>query len=183
MSTFNTISALKEGDSSVFSDLFNEYHQKVYFYVLSKAHSSYIAEEATQITFIKLWDYRHRLDESEPISKLIFHIARATTIDLLRKEAVKGRFLKQEKPETSNTRSISDAIEARELLLQVRQAVSNMPPVRRKVFELSRYEFKSYKEIADQLSLSVKTVENHMSLAINYLRNVLLLLLLLWYLI
>jgi RNA polymerase sigma-70 factor (ECF subfamily) len=179
MSTFNTIAALREGDSSVFSDLFNEYHQKVYFYVLSKTHSTYIAEEATQITFIKLWDYRHRLDESEPVSKLIFHIAKATTIDLLRKEAVKGRFLKQEKPVESSTRSISDTIEAKEQLRQIREAVRNMPPVRRKVFELSRYEFKSHKEIAAQLSLSVKTVENHMSLAISYLRNLLLLLLLL----
>lgn len=179
MSTFNTIAALKEGDSSVFGDLFNEYHQKVYFYVLSKTHSTYIAEEATQITFIKLWDYRHRLNESEPVSKLIFHIARATTIDLLRKEAVKGRFLKGEKPDEPSTSSISEVVEAREQLQRIREAVRNMPPVRRKVFELSRYEFKSHKEIAEQLSLSVKTVENHMSLAINYLRSLLLLLLLL----
>ena len=178
MSTFNKISALKEGDSSVFSDLFNEYHRKVYFYVLSKTHSSYIAEEATQITFIKLWDYRQRLEESEPVSKLIFHIAKATFIDLLRKEAVKERILKQEKPVESDTASIFDTIEARELLIRIRKVVHNMPPMRRKVFELSRYEFKSHKEIADQLSLSVKTVENHMSLAINHLRNLLLVLLL-----
>lgn len=183
MSTFNTISALKEGDPSVFSDIFNEYHRKVYFYVLSKTHSPYIAEETTQITFIKLWDYRHKLDESEPVSRLIFHIARATSIDLLRKEAVKGRFLKQEQQDESDTINISDTIEAREQLIRVRKAVNSMPPVRRKVFELSRYEFKSYKEIAAQLSLSVKTVENHMSLAISYLRSVLLLLFLLLYLI
>lgn len=180
MSTFNTISALKEGNASVFSDIFNEYHRKVYFYILSKTHSPYIAEETTQITFIKLWDYRHQLNESEPVSRLIFHIARATSIDLLRKEVVKGRFLKQERPPEADTRNISDTIEAREMLLRVREAVTHMPPVRRKVFELSRYEFKSYKEIADQLSLSVKTVENHMSLALSYLRNLLLLLLLLF---
>jgi RNA polymerase sigma-70 factor (family 1) len=179
MSTFK-ISALKEGDSSVFSEIFNEYHRKVYFYVLSKTHSAYIAEETTQITFIKLWDYRQRLEESEPVSKLIFHIAKATFIDLLRKEAVKERFIKQEKQLESE--SIAETIQARELLMQIRQVVHNMPPMRRKVFELSRYEFKSYKEIADQLSLSVKTVENHMSLALNHLRNRLLLLLLLLYL-
>ncbi len=55
-----------------------------------------MAEEVTQITFIKLWNYRQNLDESEPVGKLIFHIARATTIDLFRKEAVRGRILKQE---------------------------------------------------------------------------------------
>jgi RNA polymerase sigma-70 factor (ECF subfamily) len=178
MCTFNTISALKEGDTSAFSDLFHEYHRKVYFYVLSKTHSSYIAEEATQITFIKLWNYRQQLDESGPVSRLIFHIAKATFIDLLRKEAVKDRFLQQEQPGEADTGSTFDVIQSKELLLRIRQVVQEMPPMRRKVFELSRYEFKSYKEIADQLSLSVKTVENHMSLAISYLRNMLLLLLL-----
>lgn len=148
--------------------------------MLSKTHSAYLSEEATQITFIKLWDYRQQLDESQPVSRLIFHMARTTAIDLLRKEAVKGRFLKQEGAEGKTT-NISDAIEAREMMLRVREMVQNMPPVRRKVFELSRYEFKSYKEIAEQLSLSVKTVENHMSLALSYLRNLLLLLLLLLY--
>jgi len=178
MYTFNTIAALKEGDTLVFSELFHEYHRKVYLFVLSKTHSEYIAEETTQITFIKLWNYRQQLDEATPVNRLIFHIARTTCIDLLRKEAVKGRLLKQEKPGEADTWNISDVVEARELLQQIKDVVRNMPPVRRKVFELSRYEFKSYKEIAEQLSLSVKTVENHMSLALSYLRNFLLLLLL-----
>ena len=173
------IAALKKGDSSVFSDLFHEYHRKVFLYVLSKTHSQYIAEEATQITFIKLWDYRLQLDESQPVSRLIFHIAKATAIDLLRKEAVRDRYKNEEKPPEAAANNVVDSVEARELLLQVRQVIHNMPPVRRKVFELSRYEFKSYKEIARQLSLSVKTVENHISLAISQLRNFLLLLLLL----
>ena len=179
MSTFSKIAALKEGDTSVFSEIFNEYHRKVYLFVLSKTHSQYIAEEATQVTFIKLWNYRQHLDESEPVSKLIFHIARATCIDLIRKEAVRGKLLKLDNPQEPSTGNISEAVEAKELQQQIGNMVRNMPPVRRRVFELSRYEFKSYKEIAELLSLSVKTVENHMALAIKHLRNFLILFLLL----
>lgn len=180
MSTFHTIAALKNGDTSVFSEIFNEYHRKVYLYVLSKTHSEYIAEEVTQITFIKLWNYRQNLDESEPVSKLIFHIARATCIDVFRKEAVRGRVLKPENnPTEAGASNSAEAVEVKELQQQIKQVVGNMPPVRRRVFELSRYEFKSYKEIAALLSLSVKTVENHMTLAIRQLRNLLMLLLLL----
>jgi len=177
MSTFQTISALREGDPTALSDLFNEYHQKVYFYVLSKTHSPYIAEETTQITFIKLWNYRQQLDETEQVSKLIFRIARTTFIDLLRKETLKERHLQH--PTNTETGNIFDVIVSRELMQRLREGVENMPPMRRKVFELSRYEFKTHKQIADQLSLSVKTVENHMSLALNHLRQLLLLLLLL----
>ncbi|GAA0544517.1 RNA polymerase sigma-70 factor [Chitinophaga japonensis] len=178
MSTFNTIAALKEGDTSVFSELFNEYHRKVYLYVLSKTHSRYLAEETTQITFIKLWDYRQQLDESKPVSSLIFRIASATLIDLFRKEAVKARFLQQERPGEAGSWNSSEAVEAKELQQRIRHVVRNMPPVRRRVFELSRYEFKSYKEIAELLSVSVKTVENHMALAIKHLRDFLVVLLL-----
>lgn len=181
MSTFSTIAALKEGDTSVFSELFNEYHRKVYLYVLSKTHSQYIAEEATQITFIKLWNYRQQLNESEPVSKLIFHIARATCIDLFRKEAARSRLQqKQDPPIETGTGNVSEAVEVKELHRKIKDVVRNMPPVRRRVFELSRYEFKSYKEIAELLSLSVKTVENHMALAIKHLRNFLLLLVILY---
>jgi RNA polymerase sigma-70 factor (ECF subfamily) len=182
MSTFKTISALKEGDPSAFSDIFHEFHRKVYCYVLSKTHSPYIAEETTQITFIKLWNYKQRLDDSETVDRLIFRIAKATFIDLLRKETIKERYLHQETAEKTYTGNIIDTIASKELMLRLRQGVQEMPPMRRKVFELSRYEFKSYKEIAEQLSLSVKTVENHMSLALSYLRELLLFLLLLNYL-
>jgi RNA polymerase sigma-70 factor (family 1) len=168
------ISALREGNPSAFSDIFHEYHEKVYFYVLSKTHSPYIAEETTQITFIKLWNYRQQLDETEEVSKLIFRMAKTTFIDLLRKETVKERLLQH--PANPESGNIFDTIVSRELMVRIREGVQNMPPMRRKVFELSRYEFKSHKEIADQLSLSVKTVENHMSLALSYLRQLLLLL-------
>ncbi len=80
----------------------------------------------------------------------------------------------------TGTATSAEAVEVKELQRQIKQLVHDMPPVRRRVFELSRYEFKSYKEIAELLSLSIKTVENHMSLAIKHLRNLLTLLLLIY---
>ncbi len=174
------IAALKEGNTTVFKELFNDYHLKVYLYVLSKTNSQYIAEETTQITFIKLWDYRLQLNESQEVGKLLFHIARTTCIDLLRKDMVRDRLLKQEKLTGNDTLHISDTIEVKELQQRISHVVDNMPPVRKRVFELSRYEFKSYKEIAEMLSLSVKTVENHIALAIKHLKKSLILLILLF---
>ena len=173
----NTIAAIKEGDALIFSQLFEEYHQKVYFFTLSKTHSPFLAEETTQLTFIKLWHYRASLDETMPISRQIFRIAKTTCIDLLRKEAVKAKLVQAGQQQATPVHSITDHFDAKELQQQLAQAVQKMPPVRRKVFELSRYEFKSHKEIAQMLSLSVKTVENHIALAIKQLRHFLMLLL------
>jgi RNA polymerase sigma-70 factor (ECF subfamily) len=171
MYPLNTTAAIKEGDALIFSELFNEYHQKVYFYTLSKTHSPYIAEETTQLTFIKLWNYRASLDETLPISRQIFRIAKTTCIDLLRKEANQAKLLQANSRRLTTEQSVTDAFDVKELQQQLAQAVQNMPPVRRKVFELSRYEFKSHKEIAQLLSLSVKTVENHIALAIKQLKH------------
>lgn len=169
MSLPNSIAAIKEGDALIFSEIFNEYHQKVYFYTLSKTHSSYIADETTQLTFIKLWHYRASLDESMPISRQIFRIAKTTCIDLLRKEANQAKLLNVHREQAEI--AVTETVEAKELQHRMVHVVQNMPPVRRKVFELSRYEFKSHKEIAQLLSLSVKTVENHIALAIKQLRH------------
>jgi RNA polymerase sigma-70 factor (family 1) len=171
MYPLNMIAAIKEGDALIFSELFNEYHHKVYFYTLSKTHSPYIAEETTQLTFIKLWQYRANLDETLPISRQIFRIAKTTCIDLLRKETSQSKLLHTKNGRPATELPVTDAFEVKEMQQQLAHAVQNMPPVRRKVFELSRYEFKSHKEIAQLLSLSVKTVENHIALAIKQLRH------------
>jgi RNA polymerase sigma-70 factor (family 1) len=179
MGSINTIAAIREGDAFIFSELFNEYHQKVYFYILSKSHSQYLAEETTQLTFIKLWKYRASLDESLPVSQQVFRIAKTTFIDLLRKEAVQLKLLQAHSTARTAVNQVAETVETKELQQQLAAAVQNMPPVRRKVFELSRYEFKSHKEIAQLLSLSVKTVENHIALAIKQLKHFLVLLIVL----
>lgn len=178
MILFNPIAALKEGDEVVFSDLFKEYHEKVYFYILAKTHSGYLAEETTQLTFIKLWNYRNNLDESLSLSIQIFRIAKTTCIDLLRKEACRSKLSIAAKNFQVVFNNVSESIEEKELQKKLTDIVKQMPPMRKKVFELSRFDSRSHKEISQILSISVKTVENHITLAIKQLRHFLTILLL-----
>jgi RNA polymerase sigma-70 factor (family 1) len=164
------IAALKQNDTFTFNELFHEYHQKVYFLVLSRSKSSYIAEETTQLTFIKLWNYRHHLDESLPLSQQIFRIARTTLIDVLRKDATYSA-MKQHIQSSSEHSDGFVAMELKELNDTLRETIQKLPPVRRKVFELSRNHYLSHKEISKLLSLSIKTVETHISLALKQLRH------------
>jgi RNA polymerase sigma-70 factor (family 1) len=167
-----TIAALKEGDEFIFGEIFNEFHQKVYYYILSKSKSGYLAEEVTQVTFIKLWNNRARLDESIPLSSQVFQIAKTTCIDLLRKKANQLAFIAAAKADQLSANNVSEGLDRRELQYKLDQEVQKMPPMRRKIFELSRFESKTYKEIAQLLSLSEKTVENHIGLALKQLRRI-----------
>lgn len=168
----NVVAYIKQGDLVIFKEVFQQYHQKLYFYVLSKTKSSFYAEEVVQITFIKLWQYRASLNDDISIDEQIFRIAKTTLIDQLRKQdSFYKLFAVIKNKDQSEPNQALTNFDQRELQQKLQTALSHMPPMRRKVFELSRVQGLSYKEIAAHLSLSEKTVENHIGHALKQLRH------------
>ncbi|CAL1517991.1 sigma-70 family RNA polymerase sigma factor [Chitinophaga sp. MM2321] len=163
----NTVIAIRQGDRVIFETVFQEYYEKLYLYVLHKTNSRYIAEECTQLTFIKLWQYRASLSEELSISIQLFRIARTTMIDQLRKKTTVALPIY----DISAGDEIWGGLHEKELNSQLVQVLQKMPPVRKKVFEMSRFKGMSAREIAAELSISVKAVEYHITQAIKYLRN------------
>lgn len=170
----NVVTAIKNGDHFVFQQVFNQYHEKLYFFILEKTRSEYLSEEVVQITFIKLWRYRQSLNENFTISTQIFRIATTSLIDLKRKQYNNDVMMKelfsQQDSEISNT-STANKIDEKELREKITGIIYNMPAVQRRVFEMSKLEGLSYKEIAEALSISVKTVEVHISRALKRIRE------------
>jgi len=170
----NTVAHIKKGDLPVFNQVFHQYHEKLYYYVFSKTRSSFCAEEVVQLTFIKLWQYRENLNETISIDAQIFRIAKTTLIDQLRKINYSEKLLalQQKTGDGFATNKAESNMRRQELYRQLQEAIAEMPPVRRKVFEMSRLSGLSYREIADRLSISVKTVENHINHALKHIRHI-----------
>ncbi len=172
----NTIAALKDGDQLVFDQVFYQYHGNVYAYVLNKTNSVYLAEETTQLTFIKLWQSRKNLNEELSLFTQLFRIARTTMIDLIRKQ--NNNQLHTSQLTVVNERNdVWEKVSERELHERMHASLNDMPDVRRKVFEMSRVKGMSYKAIANELSISVKTVESHIYQAIKQLKHLITILL------
>jgi RNA polymerase sigma-70 factor (ECF subfamily) len=171
----NIVSDIKQGDLWVFEQVYNQYHQKLYFYLLNKTESAFYAEEITQISFIKLWQYREHLNENISIEMQIFRIAKTSFIDHLRKintsEKKISMFKKSNKNFAMNGGLVN--LETEELSKKLQALLSQMPPARREVFEMSRIQGLSHKEIAMRQSVSVKTVENHINHSLKQIRKVL----------
>jgi RNA polymerase sigma-70 factor (family 1) len=168
----NVVAHIKQGDVFVFNQVFHQFHQKLYFYVLSKTKSSYCAEETVQITFIKLWQHRESLNENISIDAQIFRIAKTTLIDQLRKQHYSDKITALlAGKETSQSNEAISNLQQQELKQKLQTALSQMPPARKRVFEMSRLQGLSHKEIAARLSLSEKTVENHINLALRQIRE------------
>jgi len=166
-----TIRSLREGDRVVFRQVFDEYHARVYAYVYKKTASSYMAEETMQLTFVKLWNYRQSLKPELTLFTQIFRIASTTMIDLLRSEEKKQNALQSIKRQTDFRLDPLQSMEENLLKKKVNVLVRQMPTMQKRVFEMSRFEEKSYREIAHALSISIKTVETHISRALKFLRQ------------
>jgi RNA polymerase sigma-70 factor (family 1) len=167
------VKELKAGDEHYFKQVFDQYHQKLYFFILYKTRSEYIAEEVVQMAFTKLWQCRHTLQEEYAISTQLFRIATTVLIDFLRKynhkDVITGGLdvLNAEKGVDSTNEKMSGA----ELQKRISEAVNDLPPVRRQVFEMSREQGMSHREIAATLCVSSKTVEAHIYKALKQIKK------------
>jgi RNA polymerase sigma-70 factor (family 1) len=162
------VNELRRGSHEAYCDVYDDYHVKLYQYVLRYTGSSYLAEETVQLSFIKLWEKREGLSDDYPVSIQLFRIAKSTLIDLLRKEGLRKT---QELQDTIVPETFSERIIQKEELGQVLSAIEELPQQSRRVFELSRMEEMSHKEISHLLSISTKTIEGHITKAIKYIRS------------
>ena len=164
---------LKDGNEFHFRQVFDQYHQKLYFFILYKIKSEYIAEEVVQMAFTKLWQCRKTLQEEYTISTQLFRIATTILIDFLRKYNNKDAItagldaVDMEKGVDSTNEKMRGA----ELQKQISEAVNDLPPVRKQVFEMSREQGMSHREIAETLSVSSKTVETHIYKALKQIKK------------
>lgn len=167
-----SIAEIRSGDEASFTEVFNLYYAKVYHHFLKKTRSSATAREAAQLTFIKLWEFRHTLSEAVSLDTQIFHIASGALIDYLRRENTQRKKVREASGllEDEGGGGHDRSFESSDYLVSLTRSLS---PARKKVFILSRIHGHSYKEIAEQLSISLKTVEDHMVKALRQIRSML----------
>jgi RNA polymerase sigma-70 factor (ECF subfamily) len=164
---------IKAGDLESFRTAYQLYHEKLFFYVVRHTRSTYLAEETVQMTFIKCWENKENLSSDVQLSQQLFRIAKSTLIDLLRKESRRKTHLTSLLHQSAPPTVQNPDLQKKEELSLVFDTIEQMAPVRREVFKLSRLDGYSHKEIATRLSISPKTVENHIGRAIRQLKDAL----------
>lgn len=166
------VELLKQDDFSAFNALFKKYAESLYAFALSITREPYIAEEITQLVFLKIWEKRARIEEHLSFKSFVFSITYSETISWLRKEKSEKRKMEL----WGNVASFSSnetnyAIEFNNIQELANQVIETLPEKRKEIFKLSREQGYSNKEIAAQLNVSVKTVENQISAALKTLRE------------
>ena len=163
---------VKNGDEVAFELVFYRYKGKLYDFIRRSLPADHDAESMVQDTFTKLWINRHQLDPAKSLNAFLYTIARNEIYGQLRKLLVRRKYLEELSFSVSNLgASTEQHLEYVELMHLVAQLVKEMPEKRRAIFELSRNEGLSYKEIAQQLGISENTVDSQIRKALDYLKE------------
>lgn len=155
-----------------FKALFDLYAPKIYSFGNSYLKSAHDAEELVQEVFIRIWNQRESLDDSKNIKAYIFKTAVNLIYDQLRKRKLERLYTELSMfQQTEEDNSTSDYVMLNDLQNQINTLIAQMPEQRRLVFTLSRVEGLSYDEIAQQLNISKRTVENQIYRAMTFLKE------------
>ena len=166
------ITTLRAGDIAAFEMLFRTYYQSLCNYAYTFVRDREEAEEVVQSTFMNVWEKRDNLTIHTGVKPYLYAMVRNACLNLLKHEKIKQRHAEMEIASGERSiESVSRTVEASELEHRIVNAMSKLPEQCRLVFKLSRFEDLKYAEIADQLNISVKTVENQMGKALRVMRE------------
>ena len=164
---------VKESDKGAFHQLFSDYYDTLFRFVIYRVHDSDLAEDITQETFLRVWKNREKITPDKSFFSLIARIGTNLCYDHFRHIEVRNRHKNQipdfAKSHYDNPQAITDL----EILQEKIQELVNkeLPEKCRNIFILSRIEGKTNAEIAGILSLSIRTVENQIYRALKILKK------------
>lgn len=156
-----------------FEYIYSTYSGSIYNFVMRMTSGNkYLAEEITQVTFVKLWEKLGTLNNEAAMLSYMFTIARNLFLNKCERETIEyvyyNYILRYSTEQDNTTERHLNEVFLNDFLLKV---INELPPQQKKVFSLSKIEGRSNKEIAEEMRLSTNTVERHMSLALRHIRS------------
>ena len=160
------------GVEDLFEQVFKSHFKSLHSYACTIMKDPMPAEEIVQNIFLKLWEKKEEITIKENISVYLYRAVHNESLNYLRHRKVRSAYqsyamrqhkqTEQEKP--------AEKVVMKELEKKLEIALQELPEQCRTIFQLSRFEDLKYREIADRLGLSVKTIENQMGKALKLLR-------------
>ena len=180
MTEDQTIDKINKGDINAFQYLYTEFYPSLCIYAKSITRDKEIAQEIVQDVYIKLWEQQGHLKNVVSIKLYLFISVRNHCINYLKHLLVITRFnaqylqkLKDAQDFYLLTQETGESLMiAKELKEKVFKEIEFLPEQCRKILKMSRFEGLKHSEIADILGISINTVHNQISIALEKLKMV-----------
>lgn len=167
------IDRLKKDDKKALAELYNAYWQPLFISSYNLLKDKELCEEIVQNVFIDLWNNREKIQIKISINSYLYACIRYKVFGQFRKKKMIKVELFDDLKKRFQYATPETKIIHKELVEQIDAIVETLPKKCRKVYRLSRNEQLSHKEIANQLNISTKTVENHITIALKAIREAL----------
>ncbi|PKD18670.1 hypothetical protein APR41_17840 [Salegentibacter salinarum] len=168
---------LKKGEHTAYETLFRLYFDRLFYFAKSYLEDEDEAKEITQNVFFKFWKSRNSLSIDSNLNAYLFRMTKNECLDYFKHQKVRANYQDNIKKERAalNQSSLQDhpdllLIET-ELEAKVSQILDELPPRCKQIFIKSRFEGLKYKEIANEMNISIKTVEHQIAKALRLFRR------------
>ena len=159
---------LKQGDKKAFRAIFDAYYKRLYAFSIKYVEDNYAAEDIVEGVLLLLWQKRHSMDKVQNLKSYLYSMVRNASLDYLKKEKKLVRLDIEKHDSVAMMEQFVIEEETHAILFQ---ALDTLPPKSRKVFELSCLKGMKYKDIAEELHISLNTVKSQRARAIELLKK------------
>lgn len=167
------LARISEGNEHCFNLIFKKYRDQLYGYLVTVTKSREVSEEIVLDIFLKIWNGREGAAEIRDLEAYLFRIAHRRAIDFFRATKRNPELQDAIWEAMASVPGVDDAdtlIHRKNIEQLIKEAVNQLSPQRKKVFELRNLEDMSYAEIGKNMQLSSNTVRNHLAAAVQSIR-------------
>lgn len=157
-------------DKSAFHAIYMRYSRRIFWVAYRKVKDKAVAEELTQNLFMSLWERRHQV-EIQNLRYWLFTAIKFSVITHYKSQIVHERYVAHVQGEMRHLPYTTDQLAAfSDLTEAVERGIALLPVKTRQVFQMSRFENLSVKEISRDLDISEKAVEYHITQSLKKMR-------------
>ncbi len=163
------IDHFESGDLKSFERIFSAYYEALVHYANTLLNDMDEAEDRVQQVYVMLWEKQKSLEIHTSIRAFLYKSVYHACLNKIKQQKVRSKYAENVEL-TGDVGTHYEKLIEKELRQKVDEAIDLLPEQCARIFKMSRFEQLKYQEIADQLGLSVKTIENQMGKALKILR-------------
>jgi len=165
------IQKLKQGDETAYQILYDKYYQWLCNYVFRLCENKKTSEDIVQDMLINFYEKRNKIDISNSLKNYLFTSCHNQFLQNLRKKKIKFDDLDSIKSEVIASSMNTQESNLKDNINKLHELIDELPPRCKETFIKNKLDETIYKDIAEDMDISVKTVENQMSKALRHLRK------------
>lgn len=170
-SDIKNFDSIKKGDIRSYEALFRAYYKPLLIYSERIVDDKDDANEIVQDIFLKLWEKRKNLEIKTSVNSYLYRAVYNNSLQLLKRKKLDLKYKQYKIHQSNEPTNPSEKMIATELSHKIALLLEELPENCKRIFKMNRFQGMKYQEIADELVISIKTVEANMTKALKFFRE------------